>query len=129
MNKISKIGMIALAILSLTFSVRAESSLNSIEINQKINTTYKIAGTQFLPEVTNSELGFSAGSSKGNYNKGGIVKKGCTEGSTSKCVSPQILTRTYRAPNGKVCYVCSNGTAQDCLRLGFKLKEIGRAHV
>lgn len=120
MTKLTRISLLCAALAAFSSLAQAETSL---AINHSPATAYQIAATQFLPEADDSISGFAGRNLKGNYNSGEPLKRGCSEGSTTPCSQNQIKQKTYVAPNGRLCYVCKNGDANDCISLGFKLQQ------
>lgn len=120
MDMIVKSGFYSAVFFAIAFPVAATDNL-ILENNP--NSAYQLAASQFLPEVEESELGFSGRTLKGNYNKGKISNKGCGEDSPKPCSDTQLTDKTYRAPNGRMCYVCRAGDGRDCRNFGFRLQS------
>lgn len=120
MNHLTQTSLLCAAAIAICLPAKAETAL---EISLSPGAVFQLAGMQFLPEADDNGPGFAGRELKGNYNTGEHFKQGCTEGSRTPCSATEITIRTYRAPNGANCFVCSNGDYKDCLKLGFKLQN------
>lgn len=114
----------ALFLATVVTSQEANASSLTISTTNNNSIEYQIAAMQFLPDSEDSEIGFGGKTTPGDYNRGETTKKGCSNGdSITKCSGSESVVRSYRAPNGQICYVCGANPAQKCLDEGYKKQE------